>query len=513
MLLPKFKNTMDSNATLLTFLTISEASEEKVFFAFLKELDELAPICKYWYQGKGADGEASFLWEDKNIRQWCVIGKDDEIKSYWDEIISQNQLNINWNSKKRRFTLPEIERKNQKDNIYKIPGLDACGHSDISDEYVCQSWNVDISFLLNEQNNCEFLSGNKHNEKIKQIEPFGLFHEKFLFQKLSERICAVRDQRVVFRSLQGLRNNVSEDPIEYIGFIQADKLFKETHKVMIRDLKGEKILGEGDISIDTGKWNVKLSDPVYKGQFILVDKNSNEFSCGEKFYLLKNISFDTHVVHTTLKDLYKRDINITGREKLPTITDAIIWDASSAPTTDQSEIELSDKITDILVSLGKKIVFNDPYFFGDFKFEDGQLVISKNQAIFINALIIAIAKSGVEEINILGSWRKAKNKINGDKTELIKKYEALYQNIKSMFLNSSLFRLKKFNVCFSEQVFHDRYWLNCSGETIYHVSNSISGIYSSHELTVVPLKDLEVFKIKPRILERLTNSEINTVIV
>lgn len=498
---------MNSNATLLTFLTISEVSEEKVFFVFLKELDDIAPKGNYWYKDKGANGDASFLWANKSLKQWCVIGEDIEIQLYWNEMISKKRLTINWNSKIRKFTFPEMERKTPKTNIYKIPGLESCGHTDVSIEYNCQSWHVDLGFLLNEQNNCEFLTGTKHVEKIKQVEPYGLFHEKFLFNKLNDRVCAVEEKRGIFRSLQGQRNKISEDPTEYFGFIQADKLFKEAHRVIIRDLDGERILGQGDISLETGMWQVKLSDPIHKGQFILINKNSDQLSCGEKFYLIKNISFDTQIVHTTLKDLYNRDINITGKEKISTVTETVIWDVASAPSTDQAELELSDKITDILLSLGKKIIFNDPYFFGDFKFDNGQLLISKNQAVFINALIIAIAKSGVEEINILGNWRKAKSKIEGDQSDLIKKYKALYKSIQSSFVKSSLFHLKHFNICFSNQVFHDRYWLNCAGDIIYHVSNSISGIYASRELTVVPLKDLEVFKIKPRILDRLNNSE------
>ena len=503
-----FKGRMKSNATLLTFLTISEEAGEKIFFIYIKELEEIAPAEPHWYNDRGGNGKADFLWEEKKLKQWCVIANDSIIDEYFCELIETQKLEVKWKSKSIAFIAPKFEKRKLEENIYEIPGLESCGRNERPTEFICESWPVDLSFLIGEENNCEFLSGYKHNATIKPVMPAGLFSERFLSDNLKKRICVVHSDRGIYWALHAIRKDIKDDPWEYYGFIQRDNSFKKETYVIIRDIDGQSTLGRSDINLETGKWYIKLSEPISRGQFIMVNKLNDHFLCGEKFYLIKNFSLNTQIVSTVITDLYKRKINIVPtEEKQSLLTEAIIWNASSAPTDEQGQIELSDHIAKILQSLGKRIIISDPYFLGEINIEDDQLKLNTSQAIFLNALIIALAKGSIEEINLLGNWRKIKSG-DGNKTTLVDKYKVIYKFIKKTFDGSTLLKLKAFNICFTEQPFHDRYWLDGENQNIvYHISNSVSGIFKSSELKIDPLSELEVFKVQPKIQKRLDDSE------
>ncbi|MBL7893859.1 MAG: hypothetical protein JNK50_01105 [Bacteroidia bacterium] len=500
---------MKSNASLLTFLTISEPSEEKIFFGYLKELEEVAPDKPHWYKGKGSHGNAIFLWEEKKVKQWTVVGNDKFTQALFQDLSSKFELNINLGSVNKKFTAPQFEKEVVKDNIYAIPDVDNCDKGDRPDDFICKSWHTDISFFLNEEKNCEFISGYKHFNGIKQVEPYGLFYEKFLFQKLNKKICFVYDSRGVFYSLRGVRKDTKKDPTKYFGFVQEDLKFKTNSKVIIRDISGTRTLGESEIDPTNGRWSMDLSEAINKGEFLFVDKTTGKFLCGEKFYLIKDISLNTQIVSITIKDLFGRDINIVSNEgRVAPLSESVVWHSSSAPSDKQSEIELSDRISQILLSLGKSIIISDPYFLGEIIVEDSQLKLSKSQLVFMNALVIALAKGGIEELNILGSWRKASSLSDGSQEKFIEGYKAIYKALKATFTNSSYLKLKTFNICFSKQPFHDRYVLNGKDENvIYSVSNSINGIIQSTELMVLPLTQIDIFKIRPKVLQRFEESD------
>jgi hypothetical protein len=188
------------------------------------------------------------------------------------------------------------------------------------------------------------------------------------------------------------------------------------------------------------------------------------------------------------------------------LPEGIIWDAEAAPDSQQSQMELSDRLTKILLALGKKIFFNDPYFFGNIIVEGGQLKLSMSQKIFLNALITALAKGKIEEIFIIGYWQRAKDLIEGERETFVKNYRLLYRLIEQMFRNSNLLVLKKFEVVFSNEPFHDRYWIG-ENDVLFHVSNSINGAFSSRELSIKKEGDLNLFKIKPRIERRYAKAD------
>ncbi len=498
---------MKSHASLLSLVTISEEDEEKVIFVYLKELVEIAPQSIYWYKNKGEGGNTEFIWTEKKLKQWLVIGEDQEIENLWKELITNNELQYSWGNTSRKFTIAPLSKKVTGNNFVSIDGVCSCERNDYPIEYTYTSLNLDISFLFDEQSNCEFISGYRYHEKIKPIVPLGLLGEGSFYRFIKEGVGAVYKQRGIYYTLRGDREGLAKgvDPSSFVGFLQATKSFRSHHQICIRRIDGEVIIGTGNIDEETGQWFVALTEPASRGQFLIQNKETGEFYCGEKFYLIKDIKIETQIVNTVLVDLYGREINLgNNQSKSPYSSSfSFIWDATVSPDSKQGEIELSDKLTNILLTLGKKIVFNDPYFWGDFEESDQFKATTKSQFIFLNSLITAIAKGGIEEVFIVGYWRRAKNYINGDQISFEKKYRALYRLIKNTFKGVNCFKLNKFNIILSEEPFHDRYWLSLENDTIYHVSNSINGAFESGELKITVLDSIESIKIKPRVVGRL----------
>ena len=501
---------MKSNASLISFLTISDESEEKIFFMYLKAVEEIAPPKLHWYNKRGQNGNANFIWKDKKLKHWCLIGNDFEVNEIFKSLVENKNYSYEWTNKlKVDFTIPQLTKKDRKNDFMLIDSICPCGRNEYPEEYICQTWTSDISFLINEKNNCNYIEGYKKHRNINSIKPYGLYSENFIYDKLKDKVCAVLNGREVYYVLNAERNDYKIDPIKVHGFIQSNKEFREKYRILIKDVDGLRIIGESNINTETGIWSANLSEPAGRGQFLIQNKENGNFHCGEKFVFIKNIEINPQIIDTVLIDLYGREISISGEKKIQVpIKDSVLWDSKSAPDSSQAEMELSDKLTTILLSLGKQVVFNDPYFIGDFSEEDNKLKISsKSQHIFLNALITAIAKGNIEHIVFIGSWNKAKSFIKDDKEALIKKYKLLYQLVKHNFKKSQHFKIKSFELVFSEQPFHDRYWANINIEEnlIYHVSNSINGAFESGELRITLLDDIESLKIKPRIQERLKN--------
>lgn len=497
---------MKSNASILTFLSISLKDREQIVFAFCKEVEDEAPSGIYWYPQKGKDGISEFIWKEKRLKQWLLVGHDVEIQNKWKELLTLSEFSFFWSTNSVKFLMPNVNKVVVEEDFVKINGIDVCNRKEYPVEYQCVSFPFDISFLLVEENNCSFIEGYKLHDKIKPVIPYGLFTEKSLSKYLERKTCAVFEKRGIYWSLRGDRNSIVEgEPSRYIGFVQAAEQFRRDHGICIRDIKGTKVLGKGEISVDTGKWELDLSEPTGKGQFLIQEKQTGDFLCGEKFYLIKEININTEVIHTVLTDLYGRKINLSKKETLPISDTPIIWDLNSAPDITQSEIELSDKITNTLLTLGKTLVFIDPFFFGDINENDNNMLTSKSQKIFLNGLITAIARGKIEEIIIIGYWQKARKFIKGDRSKLEQKYQLLYKLIKYTFNNTQVLNIKKFELVLSKEPMHDRYWIG--DDIMYSVSNSINGIFESRELRIIKEDYLSRIKLQARFERRYKNGD------
>lgn len=507
---------MIPNATLLTLLSVS-GTKEQIFFAYLKELEEIAPDNIYWYPDKGQNGKAIYLWKYKNIKQWLLIGNDDKVNDIWKRLLEKKILEIDFRTKKTSFIIPvnTIEQLTENDdssNIYKIPEIPLCGFNEFPIKFKYPELKVDISFLLDEKNNCNYIEGYKTHDQIKPICPPGLFNENFLYNCIINKIVAVKERRKLYWTLRGDQINENKEPKNLSGFIQVSKEFKQKHKVIIRDIDGAQKIGESIIENETGKWNTELISFSGEGQFLLENIETGKICCGEKYYLVKDFKININLIDNILEDSFNRKIDLIDKREIEKpILNSVVWNLDYAPDSIQAQIELSDKLNKILLSLGEHIIINDPFLLGDFEIIDNRLkLLTKSQLIFLNALLIAIVKGEVKKVQIIGFWRKAKNFIKGDKQQMFLKYEKLYEILVHNIKNSQHYKLKEFEIILSNSPFHDRYWMGIEGDKeniIYRISNSINGAFESGELSITPLDEKEQYKIKHQIIKRIEEGE------
>jgi hypothetical protein len=505
---------MTPNASILSLLTIS-GKDEEIFFIYLKELEEIAPSEFFWYDEKGKNANASYIWQEKKIKQWLVIGEDSKINYIFESLIQKRNHIISFENTEVNFQIISdniIKEESHKDDIYTIEGVPLCGEHEIPIKYSHSGLKTNISFLIEEKNNCSYIDGYLSNLTIKPVQPFGLFPENFLFNCINENTLAVKDVRGLFYDLSGskISKTSNGDPESLFGFVQASNNFRNEHKVLIKNIDGTEIIGESDLDSISGKWHINLKYPCGKAQFLIQNKTTSSFIYGTKFYLIKNINIETNIIGSVIVDFYKREFPLSEKMEIyKPLIKPINWDFEAAPDTIQAQIELSDKLTNILLSLGKEIVINDPFLFGDFEENNNILKLTSiSQQIFINALFIAIAKGEISSIQIIGNWHKAKNFIKVSQEDMILKYKSLYKLIKTNFKNSQIFKLKIFDLILSKTPFHDRYWLGGADQSVlYHISNSINGAFESGELTISPIIGNEFIKIKNKVLDRLNNNE------
>ncbi len=491
------------NASILSFLTVS-GKKEIIIFMLRREVDDIAPKEIYWFPKRGKGGRADYLWEDKRVRQWLAIGTDEEIDTLWQGLINDHSISLFGD---RVFELPAVRRE-KSESIHRIAGVRQCGRNqDLEEEYQCSEWGTDVSFLISEKANCAFLEGYKEDKTVKSMYPFGLLGEGTLSKCLERKVCAVFERRGMYWHLSGDRESVKDgSPEIYSGFIQADREFKKSHDVLVRNLDGTTVLGEAAIDEITGRWSMQLAEPAGRGQFLLRRKDSGEFVCGEKYYLISSISIKSDIIHTVITDVFGRKINIGAKQNAVPISKAVVWTASAAPDSIQAQIELNDKLVSVLSTMGKSITISDPYFFGDFVESNSQLEMNTSQRVFLNALVTTIASGNLEELQIVGHWAKAKKFMDGDKDTFLTRYRMVGAIINQTFKGTTHIQgLKKFEIVLSNGPFHDRYWF---GNGIgYHVSNSVNGSFESKEFTIAPLDQQALMKLVATITKRIGDGE------
>lgn len=493
---------MITNATILSLLTICKENKENIIHAYRKEVEDIAPDAIHWYSKKGSNGKAEYIWEDKELKQWLAVGNEGDISEIWEKLIKNDTIKVNISGVEVTFLMPEVELIQDNENYVKIKDVEVCGRNEYPLKYKSKSGlsGIDTSFLLGEKTNCSYISGYNNNKKIKPVYPYGLFGEESLYKDINNNVFAVYRKRGNYMTFRGDRKSVDEnnDTTKMKGFSQSNIEYRKQYKVQIKDIEGEQILGESNIDEKTGKWNIDLSKGASKGQLLIVDKKNNDVVCGQKYYLLKNIDVNVGLVDTVLKDLFGRNISIS-KDKKSTLAkeqvQTVIWDGHAAPDDRQAQIELSDKLTGLLLSLGEKIKFIDPFFWGKVEMQ-GDIVKTNSQKIFLNALITAIAKGDIKEIEILGCWKRYKKVHKGEKENFINGYKSLNELINKTFDVTKGNKLEKLELVFSEELFHDRYWIG--QDVIYSVTNSISGAFDSKELKFSKEDDLSKLKVRAK---------------
>lgn len=262
---------MNPNASLLLVLTLSKETEQVVFL-YSKELEERAPNKIFWYKDKGQNGKAEYLWEEKKLKEWLLIGTDAEINEINKILLTEKIIKIPFNDVEVtfQFLTNELILLNEED-IDKIDGVPFC--SELS-KYKFIGLKSDISFLVNNADNCSFLEGSKIYKNIKSIYPPGFLPDGYLHKNFKEFILASTERRRIYFYFRGNKDKIKlkQDPDKYLGFIQADTEFKINHKVQIYDLVKDDCLAEANIDPFSGKWEANLIRPIGRGRFYLKEK-------------------------------------------------------------------------------------------------------------------------------------------------------------------------------------------------------------------------------------------------
>ncbi|NLU92305.1 hypothetical protein [Chitinophaga sp. Ak27] len=450
---------MDVNSSLLSILSIEVEGIEHIFFMYVKEIHEKPPEAIHWYKGRGEDGKAQQLWTERKIRQWLAIGKSPEIKIVFDQLMcDQSWTMVTLKGTSVTFQINQYNRVSQSDDelLARIPGVNPSTPPAVL--YYQTDFDPSISFLVDEHTNCRFIDGTEYHQDIKPIYPSGLLGENKLYEYLKEKIIAVYEPKEIFFQMAESKNTALDKKIT--GFIQSDKVFRTDHYVNIQFKDGSESIGKADIDPVTGRWEISVEETYGKGRYLVINRKTGRPTFGENYFIIQNMTFSDHVARTILTDLFGRQIilleNGSGETSPP--VDALNWDYTLYPDATQAEIELSDKIASVLLSLGRSIVISDPYFLGDLKEVDKKWTFaSTGQRLFFNALITAIGKGVLREITLVGNWGRANSYVEGSQTDFERRYQMLAALIQGTFKSWPDKQLDRFEMVFTKGSFHDRY--------------------------------------------------------
>jgi len=491
---------MQANASLLSFLTVLEGETEHVFFLYLKELMELAPPKGiHWYDQKGAKNTAGFLWEEKRVKQWLLIGQDNDMKNIFHELIDrQSYIAKKDNCPDARFSMhPLLPVLTEKD-VMQVEGIPVYSRSRQPVLYRRTAFDPSVTFLLDERTNCQFISGYKKHEYIRPVTPAGLFEDDVLYNYLKEKISAAFVPRDIFCDFSRKKDSVSGGK-KLRGIVQMDQLFRSAHTIEIRDNNGIATIGTTTIDTIKGTWEIPLpDDDAGIGQLLIKEDTTETVKYAQRYVILNNLNIQTSVA-SGFVDLFGREMMVSEKEtELPVISSEL-WSIEAAPDANQAAIELSDKMHRVLRTLGKHVCISDPYFLSPLIEKDKKIKLaSKSQQVFLNALLIMIVQSGVRTLVIQG-FHNNTGKHDGIKVEeLSKQYKLLWQLIQQTHKNSPGFKLEKLELVKTGKKFHDRHWLSNdpANEIVYEISNSVNGSFENGQWSVKKLDDIHAVKVR-----------------
>lgn len=490
------------NTSILSIITKKNNVQEDILFIYLKPVPDFYSLSKiYWYQGKGKNGEASYVWEDQQIKQWVACGTDEMMGVLFEGIIQTKSITIG--SKIIHFEYPKYELILGRNQAEKT-------RNDGKRDVLWSDINHIIPQEFYQKENLESLSGYKIGVKaIKSLFPLGFFEEHFIYRNLKEGIWGIKEYRLSYLVFKGVRTKTVKDQgtKEIKGFLQ-EKVIDAEYEAVVSNLT-EMETGKGKID-SQGYFKVDLSEPALSGSIKIVrDKN-----------ILKNISFafindiviTTEIAQTTYTDNYGRSFMITGKRKAKPLTlDNFTWQREVYSETNKADAKLSDLFKNIIDYLGPNILIADPYFINNIKQDPGskQPILTHCQAAFINALFHASIDTGVQSIQILGYWARAKSFADKKTEEDAAKFHSYFERYEQVLRELiTINKLEKYlppnTIKFmnAKEDFHNRYWFSysdCQGnpelEKCLILTNSIGNI---NELDVMKVTDqaqqLQIFR-------------------
>lgn len=499
------------NTSILNIITQSKSDEEYIVYFHLRNVPDYTADGIFWFEDKGRDGKATFIWEDLLLKQWLAIGKDNDILELLKGILDTSTVSID--SKIVEFNIP---------NFRLIPNNEksAKSRNEIKyDSYLLSDFSVIPRQLLNKEN-LDILSGLKVSDNIKPMFPIGLYEQDFIYNTLNDKIFGLIEHREPYLTFRGVRKNSvkGKGSREIIGFYQFNYSEGQEYFVSVKNEINSKI-GEGKINIKDGVFKVDLKELTSKGQIVITDEKTNVKEID--FVFIQDIKFDINIVNKTFKDAYGREFGITSKKSKNTQKlKPIYWEKDLFNNNREAYTKLSDIFRTVFEYLGEKILIADPYFIGLIKLKEttNEYELSKCQLSLVNAITHYSLEFKPNSFIILGCNSRANNLPDGVKDESTTKTDRRFENYNKFLKNYiSQNKLKDYfpTITFknSQNTFHNRYWFSIINENGVEkldkcvvITNSFGNI---EEIDIIPCTDKEQSNlIISRFLSNNNNSTI-----
>lgn len=481
------------NTSILNIITQSKKEEEIIVFFHIKNVPDYSEKEIFWFENKGKNGKAVLIWEELLLKQWLVVGKDDEISNLLDDILKNSNTTID--SKVINFNIPKHTKISSQEKSSKRS-------NDIeSDSYLLKDFSIIPRQLLN-RDNLDVLSGLKISDTIKPLLPIGLYEQDFIYNYLNEKTFGIKEYRKPFVTFRGVRKTSvkGKGSKEIIGFYQSNYSDEQEYYVSINNESSLEI-GKSKINKKDGVFKIALKEASSKGQ-VIITNNEEEINKID-FVLLQDIQLNIDVFNKTFKDAYGREFGITSKKNNSTKKlNSIYWEKDLFSDDIEAYKKLSDIFRTVFEYLGDSILIADPYFIGLIKLTEttNEYKLSRCQLSLINAITHFSLESKTNSFTILGCNSRANSISDSIEDENTSKSERRFENYNKFFNNYiSQNELKDYfpTITFknSKKSFHNRYIFSVKNDggiekldKCVIFTNSFGNI---EELDIVPCTDEE----------------------
>ncbi len=482
------------NASILTLITQTDGSNEKLLFIYLKTIPDFYPSNEiYWYDKAGKDGSPNNVWNKHSIIQWTACSKDSILLTLFDSIIATGSVEID--GKKLNLIIPDHKLVSHGADPMK-------SRSETKFDSFQTENNSLIPQEFYQKENLKFLSAYKTgSSEIKPLYPLGFFEDNFIYDNLDSGIWGIKEHRTAYLTFHGVRKT-SEKGIgskEMVGFYQQNFNPKSEYVAIVKNEQGQEN-GKTTIDKKTGFFKTPLSEPTQKGKVEILVDNTDEKTI--EYFLIQDIKVNGHIANATFKDAYGRDFMLTSdKKKRPESITNFTWQQNVYADKKTANQKLSDLFKSIFDYLGPKVLVADPYFINNINQDNTTkaLSLSHCQTAFINALIHSAIEKGITRFNILGCSR-ATNHLDNDNTGTLTKTELLFENYEKLFrrfiADSKLEKyLPPSTITFkrAKEDFHNRYWFSLTDKEGVEVLDKCiiitNSIGNMSELDIIPVTD------------------------
>ncbi|MBK9289159.1 MAG: hypothetical protein IPN38_16130 [Flavobacteriales bacterium] len=326
-----------------------------------------------------------------------AIGKDEVLAGLFNDIVARKEIEIQ--GAKVRLTFPEAQAN-------KVTDAALSNRSEVeTDQWLIDSTKF-IPSALFELDTWDQLSGHSHLlAEGKPIFPIGLFDKGYIHNKLSKGILAVKEYRTPYLTFRGVRSSSikGKGSSEIVGFYQQQFDTTVTYVASIRNQSGD-LVGNSDISKESGRFHVNLKEPVTKGKVEIHINGESERTLS--FALLQDIQFDI-VPAKSFQDAYGRKFLVSSkktRSRPSTLIDST-WARDEYLDHASAVQNLSNLFKRIFDHLGPHVLIADPYFLGPMEtLSDGtEKPLSHDQLALINAWVHSSVEYEAQTLTVLGS--------------------------------------------------------------------------------------------------------------